>query len=455
MSLRSFFTKQSLSRLDWLHLRDPSIRHRLHRLLGLYFHLVLALLVLLTLLGSSSLPPGDHTERVRAFTRDIEFDFVGWTLDALRLKLFEATLGTGGYLSTDSRHRLVLDYLDLVAQIQQVEGYINLIYADPDIADPRLASAPLLNKMDGLHAQRDRIAPVAESVLQSQLSYVIDRLGISLGGQPIPPVLYHSTPLPTTLIVSPRQVIRLDENISLLPDFTVDKRVELEEKVDRTLNVSSLVENIGGIGMYPTMVQQTSNLDWLSEVLAHEWVHNFLTLRPLGINYLTSPELRIMNETTASIAGKEIGRALLEAFYPELVPPPPPPQPPNSSVGTTQPSDEPPAFDFRKEMHETRITVDQMLAEGKIEEAEKYMEMRRIVFWEQGYRFLRKINQAYFAFYGAYADEPGGAAGKIEDPVGAAVRSLRAQSSSLADFLNRISWISSFEELQRAVANSD
>jgi hypothetical protein len=62
---------------------------------------------------------------------------------------------------------------------------------------------------------------------------------------------------------------------------------------------------------------------------------------------------------------------------------------------------------------------------------------------------LRKINQAYFAFFGAYADSPGGAAG--EDPVGPAVRILREQSDSLADFVNTISWMTSFEQLQKAI----
>jgi hypothetical protein len=76
------------------------------------------------------------------------------------------------------------------------------------------------------------------------------------------------------------------------------------------------------------------------------------------------------------------------------------------------------------------------------------MEARREIFWQNGYA-IRKLNQAYFAFYGAYADVPGGAAG--EDPVGPAVRALRSQSASLADFVNRISWMTSFQELQAAV----
>ncbi len=74
-------------------------------------------------------------------------------------------------------------------------------------------------------------------------------------------------------------------------------------------------------------------------------------------------------------------------------------------------------------MHTTRVHVDELLAAGKITEAETYMDQRRQVFWDNGYP-IRKLNQAYFAFYGAYADVPGGAAG--EDPVGPAVRALRA-----------------------------
>ena len=76
------------------------------------------------------------------------------------------------------------------------------------------------------------------------------------------------------------------------------------------------------------------------------------------------------------------------------------------------------------------------------------MEQRRIFFRDHGY-IIRKLNQAYFAFYGAYADQPGGAAG--EDPVGAAVRELRAKSPSLASFLNQVSWITSFEQLQKVL----
>jgi hypothetical protein len=407
-------------------------------------YLILILILGIVTLTYSGLPPGDQMERVRAFSRDLEFDYIAWTLDAFGVKLEQLALQASDFLPAEARHKLVLDYLNLVDQINQAERLLNEIYANPEISDPEKAAFAVRGVLDTLTARRSRLAPLAESVLQDQIGETVAELGLTLGGQPIPPVLYHSTPLPTALIVSPRDEIRQDANISLQSELSADERTALEDQIDSALDVSSLIVNIGGIGVYPTMVMQTSNLNFLAEVVAHEWVHNFLTLRPLGINYLTSPELRTMNETAASIAGNEIGALVIEQFYPELVPPPPA----TPSPSTPEEPSEPPAFDFNEEMRITRVTVDEMLAEGKIEEAEAYMEARRVFFWENGY-LIRKINQAYFAFYGAYADQPGGEAG--EDPVGAAVRELRAQSPSLADFLKRIAWMTSFEQLQEAV----
>jgi hypothetical protein len=396
------------------------------------------------LLAFSNFPPGDQLERIRAFSRPREFDFVSWTLNAFGTKINQAALNAVDYLSPEQQRQVVLDYMDLVARIQQVDRRLNDIYADPEIKNPEIASQLARDQLSDLQAERDRLGPLAESILQSQISELVADLNLTVGGQALPPVLYHSTPLPTALIVSPRDEIIQEHNISLEPDITVNEREALEERVDGALDVSSLIVDIGGVGVYPTMVAETSNLNYLAEVVAHEWVHNFLTLRPLGLNYNANPELRTMNETAASIAGEVIGRAVIERFYPEFLPPPPPPED-AAEEGEDAPA---PVFDFRDEMRQTRVTVDLLLEQGKIEEAEEYMETRREVFWENGYH-LRKINQAYFAFYGAYADQPGGAAG--EDPVGAAVRALFQESPSLETFLKRIAWMTSFKALQDAV----
>lgn len=404
------------------------------------------------LLGGSVVLLSDPVERVRAYTRQIEFNYVSWTLEALWSKWQQLSVGSGEYVPVEDQSQVVLDYLELVRQIGTAQNDVARLYADPDVADPEAASADLRRQIEDLQAQRDQLGPLAESVFQAQLTAVLGEMGISLGGQPVPPVLYHITPPPNALIVSPREAIRQDANISVNPDMTLDEITALEDQVAENLDVSTLVVGIGGIGLYPTMVMQTTDLNWLAEVVAHEWVHNFLTLRPLGASYLSSPELRTMNETVASIAGKEIGRQLVATYYPELLPPPPAPETPTPEPAPQETPAEPPAFDFRAEMHTTRLAVDRLLAEEKVPEAEAYMEARRRFFWDHGYR-LRKLNQAYFAFYGAYADQPGGAAG--EDPVGTAVRALRDQSASLVQFLNRISWMWRFDQLQRAVTPND
>jgi hypothetical protein len=408
--------------------------------------ILITLAFLAVLLGGSVVPPGDQTERIRAFTRQIEFDYIGWTINALGVKFQQISLGSGDYLSNDARHQMMLEYMELVAAIQQAEDQLNDVYADPDVGDPFEASSELRAHLQSLYGRRERVGPLAESILQGQISSIAADMGLTLGGQPIPPVLFHSTPLPMALIVSPRDVIRQDEDISLIPDLTIDQQAALENQVETGLDVSSLVVKIGGVGLYPTMVYQTSYLNGYVEVVAHEWVHNFLTLRPLGLNYLSSPELRTMNETTASIAGKEMSQALLEKYYPELIPPPPVAKQPVEPLTP----EEPPAVDFNSEMRTTRVRVDDLLAAGNIQEAETYMEARRVFFRENGY-LIRKLNQAYFAFYGAYADQPGGGAAGA-DPVGAAVRQLRAQSPSLGDFLNRISWMWSVDQLYEAAA---
>jgi hypothetical protein len=61
------------------------------------------------------------------------------------------------------------------------------------------------------------------------------------------------------------------------------------------------------------------------------------------------------------------------------------------------------------------------------------------------------LNQAYFAFYGSYADTPVGPAGA--DPVGEAVRRLWAQSSSLQEFIDYMAPLTSFEDLQALLAD--
>jgi hypothetical protein len=413
--------------------------------------ITILLFILAALTGYSNPSLKNPIEKIRAYTRGVEFDYAEWMANAALLKLRADAVNLPHTLNHSEQKQLVGWYFLNTQTILEKEYQLSQLYADPNIIDKESATEPVRAELADLYARQKEIAPLAEAILQNQITQVLSEQGFTVAGQPVPSVWYHATPLPMALIVSPRDRIEQTANISVNTDLTVDERVQLEETVANDLNVSALVVNIGGVGVYPSMVLRTSDMPWSLNTIAHEWIHNYLTLRPLGLLYGETPELRTMNETTASIAGDEIGALVIEKFYPELKP--------NASFPSLElvslPFDRPdpetlvrPPFDFRAQMHETRLTADALLAAGKIEEAEAYMEARRQVFLQNGY-LLRKLNQAYFAFHGAYADAPGGAAG--QDPVGPAVRELRARSDSLVDFVNTISWMWSFEQLQEAL----
>jgi hypothetical protein len=405
------------------------------------------LVAMAALLSGSILPPSGLRAQVFPFTRQDEFDFAGWTIDALVTKFSSWALSLDKFTTSEEDSNLVLRYLDQVQVVNDLNRQILLIYADPAVKNPDTATLDLRNERDQAQQRLDKLAPLAESILQSQLMSVINQSGLGALGQVLPPSLYKVSDIPYSLVLSPRTEIKQALDISLEPGLETEMMEQIETQILQDLDYAALVVPIGGIGTYPTMVMQTTNIVWLTEVIAHEWIHNYLTLRPLGINYFTSPELRTLNETVASMVGKELGLQILKAYYPEYVPAVVEP-----AANLVQPNNPAPVFDFRAEMRQTRVKVDSLLEQGEVEAAEEYMEERRQFFWENGY-LIRKLNQAYFAFYGAYNDQPGGGASG-EDPIGPAVVAYREQFDNLADFLRAISWVNSFEELQNRLTNS-
>jgi hypothetical protein len=108
----------------------------------------------------------------------------------------------------------------------------------------------------------------------------------------------------------------------------------------------------------------------------------------------------------------------------------PPPKPPPPGV-----------WDYDREMYQTRVHVDELLAAHEVEEAEAYMEERRQAFVEHGDN-IRKLNQAWFAFYGSYATSP-----SVVNPIGGQLDWLRAHEGSLRAFVAVVSSVRSDADL--------
>jgi hypothetical protein len=405
--------------------------------------LELVLVAMLLLLTGSNAALWNPLEALRKYSRNVEFDISAWTVQALVEKGISAALKSEKFLSFEEQDALVDAYLQQVDLVNQLNTSLEEAVAAPELEDRAEKVAELQER---LYTQKQYLAGLAnifEAVVQTHTEHTLAEMGFGWGGQVFPPVLYKISDLPQNLIVSPRTEIRMILSLNLLPGLDTLQKEVIEEGIYTEFDYSALVEPIGGLSAYPAMVMQTTSFSWLVETVAHEWMHNYLFFHPLGVRYDVNPQMRTINETVAGLAGTEIGNTILMTTFPDKLPPMAAPkmrsklQEPGEEAGLV--------FDYRAEMRQTRVQVDELLAAGKVDEAERYMEMRRQFFWEHGYH-IRKINQAYFAFYGSYADQPGGGAAGA-DPVGTAVRKLWAESSSLKEFVDRVSAVRSYADL--------
>ncbi|NQS91608.1 MAG: hypothetical protein HQ574_04300 [Chloroflexi bacterium] len=418
--------------------------------------IIILSLVLILPVSGSVVDPTQQMEQIRSFSRIYEFDYVSWTVSALARKLVQSSLQVDRYLSPADKKSLVLDYLDLRNQTNILEGQLAQVISDPNHENGDELEKIIREELDQKRDRRIALAPYVEQVLQNQLNSALIELDLSLSGQLVPPVLYKSEPDSYALIVSPRDEIRQIANLMLVRGLTLDEIIQLEEAIESELDLSALVVGIGGVGLYPSMIIETGNLDWLIHVVSHEWTHNYLTVRPLGLFYVASPELTTINETVADLSADEIQLKTFELYYPEYLPSEPEvmdilPAPESENNETSPPAE--PGFDFRDEMHLTRLEVDRMLAEGLIEEAETYLEERREVFWENGYQ-IRKLNQAYFAFHGSYAADPGGAADQEGADLGSQLRELKSRAPSYRFFMKQVAWRWRLDQFERLFERS-
>ena len=421
----------------------------------------LLLVVMLFGLQRSSVPLALEWNAVAAIVKDRTFDYVSWEVGALAAKAEQVLYGLHPFMTEADRSQYVRDYMTNLARAQQLEAQVTAIFADPNVTDPQVESAELRAERDALRADLIQRQGLAESILEGQVAAVLVEQDFGTLGQLMPPMSMRFTQLPNLLAVSPRDKISLEIyiNIDALP---VDQMATLETQIDEQVDVASLVVPLGGIALYPAMIAETTSIPFTANTFAHEWLHHYLYAFPLGLAYDFTGETRIINETTASVFGTAVGPLVLERYYPELVSsqaqtrlvsyltPQPPLHPMERGsrvlrdevevIVSTQ------AFDFGREMDITRRRVDELLAEGEVEEAETYMEERRRLFVENGY-LIRKLNQAYFAFYGGYqagGGVPGAGGG---DPIGPAVQEIYERSASLHEFVMTMRHITTRDEL--------
>lgn len=410
------------------------------------FNRSLLLICLLVALKRASLHPADFfTYRTDPFTGPYKFDWSAYEAATIVEKLSTRVTGSDQPVGfgRDQEVEEVREYFSLVQDITRLESDIVTTRAqDGEEADISALQAELNRK----RAERLRSENMVEAIIRHQIEQVLLAQGITLRlplleGWVMPPVAFEFQSPPDYLIISRRDRIERIGSVSLRPTLSLEQIEEIEELTDE-MDVSSLVVPTGGVGAYPTVILESASLRFAIAVVIHEWAHNYLYFHPLGQRYGDSQELTSMNETVASMVEDELSLELERIFYPDIY---------ESRLAEMAREAAPvPAqvdedqFSFNANMRKTRLRVEELLIAGKIEEAEAYMEQRRQKLVEMGY-YIRKLNQAYFAFYGSYAAGKGWAADT--NPIGRQMRILRDRSGSLAEFLSTVAGMSSYQDL--------
>ena len=249
-----------------------------------------------------------------------------------------------------------------------------------------------------------------------------------------PPVDFELTSPPRLLVRSPRSRIERAGDTLLKNDLTL-RDIEAIEKDSDSANVVSLVVAVGGIAAYPAIVRDDRSYDSLLDTASHEWVHHYLAFYALGKQWGKGGDAETLNETTANIAGRELA-SLIRAAHPLKLP--------EGSDGRG-PAGQAPSVDFNMEMRKLRLEVDALLKDGKVDEAERAMEERRKFLNEHGIA-IRKLNQAYFAFFGTYGDSAASS-----NPVGPKVERVWQLTKDVGAFLVVMRDVKNVGDLDRAI----
>lgn len=417
------------------HLKRRRRRRRAARLLlfgGLIFGLTTA-----------SVPPEQALSvQVAEVTRPHQFDFVNWETEAVANEIGRQLSQLWHGKDYTDQQDVVRQFLEYEQQINDLERELRQLYATSETSPTE--ATELNDRLSSLHEERAAIITQVELILAQQVETILREEGFAISNQLLPPVTFRLIEPPTFLIISPREQIKRQQTLTLQPGLSVVDRATIEESLNGRGDVSSYVTNIGGLGSFPTMVISHDYLPYLIDIIIHEWTHNYLFTFPSNMawSHQGHPRLQTINETTASLVGRELSRKVILRYYPEWEAH----LPPLDETGQPRPAKPSP---FHLAMRRIRQRVDQLLAAGNIEEAETFMEAERLKLVEQGY-LLRQLNQAYFAFHGSYALSPSSV-----DPTGRELRQLRANSPSLKAFLNRVGWLNSYEDYQAWLAEHD
>ena len=345
--------------------------------------------------------------------------------------------------SDEDRESAVDRYFLLGSQIRRVEGSVALSLARGDVGgEDNLEIVALEQRLDNLRQERDHLSNMVEQELEKIVTTVLRQNSLDRNWGPFkplfPPVFFRLDRLPRLIVVSPRDRIATLEVHLLKPELSTTDRDSLEVAVGSDQNRSALVVGLGGLATFPSLVSDSQSLRFALQTIIHEWLHHYFFFHALGQAYYDSADMTTLNETVADIGGKELGDLAFLALGGEI--------PSTITTRLDQPLVDDGRFEFNEAMRETRKITDELLQAGLVEKAEAYMEERRQIFVQNGYP-IRILNQAYFAFYGTYAENAASVS-----PIAGQLHLVREGSSDVGQFIKRVRGFGDYQSFLSYVA---
>lgn len=414
---------------------------------------MLAFLVML-LLVTWLVPVGDKRSDTAAVqvSLDHSYGLVSWEFDNFfdkwRHRVWTALPWTP--TSEADRRRALDRYVVLVDELRIAKDLLSEASSENGSDQGNVSNAQLA--VDRLIAERDGFRDGVEEFLEQAVADAIRSAEVDLVGSFVwPPVDFRIDSPPKLLVTSPRDVIRRDEDVLIDPEISIDDIEKIENELAEVANISAIVLQTGGLASYPNVIP-TADLERLLDVAAHEWLHAYLVFNPFGRAYFDGGDIRVMNETLADIFGQEVGLRVYSEITGEPYVAPVRPETAMRNTESKNPdgpdgsdSDEETGaddFDFNRFMAETRARTDELLEEGLMDEAESYMESRRIELLDHGHT-IRKINQAYFAFHNTYAESP-----SSTSPIARYLWDLRDQVDTVGELVKLLRPLGTYKEFE-------
>jgi hypothetical protein len=405
------------------------------------FRALLIVLLFVTLV----VPSGDKRFDTPASAASLDhgYGLVAWELENFADKWTHRIWTVFPWTPTsESDRREALDrYVVLVDEIRAAKAGLNLVttVATPDLNTVAAAQ----NEIDRLIGERDVIRPAVEEFLEQIISEIVRSDEIDLVSSFVwPPVDFRIGDPPKLLVTSSRNEISRIEDVLIDPDISIEDMSLIENELVDTHDISAVILQTGGLASYPNVIP-TTHLKRLVDIAAHEWLHAHLAFYPLGQAYFSGGDIRSMNETLADIFGREVGLRVYSEVTADQFVAPVRPETASKELRDDEAVGDPETFSFNRFMGETRSETDNLLAQGLIKEAEAYMESRRVELLEHGYQ-IRKINQAYFAFHGTYAESP-----SSTSPIARYLWDLRAQVETVGDLVKLLRPIRTYSEFEQ------